>query len=76
MNLYTEKFNKKNCLVFKYMNIFISPQLIFTYYNLNFFVYIYSKIPMKFWQCQIGKDCVMPGLYAMVGAAAVLGGVT
>lgn len=29
-----------------------------------------------FWNCQIGKDCVMPGLYAMVGAAAVLGGVT
>jgi len=28
------------------------------------------------WSCQIGKDCVMPGLYAMVGAAAVLGGVT
>ncbi|CAD5211018.1 unnamed protein product [Bursaphelenchus okinawaensis] len=28
------------------------------------------------WNCQIGKDCVMPGLYAMVGAAAVLGGVT
>ncbi|KAK0393849.1 hypothetical protein QR680_000430 [Steinernema hermaphroditum] len=28
------------------------------------------------WTCQIGKDCVMPGLYAMVGAAAVLGGVT
>uniref|UniRef100_A0A915EHK8 Chloride channel protein n=1 Tax=Ditylenchus dipsaci TaxID=166011 RepID=A0A915EHK8_9BILA len=30
----------------------------------------------EFWSCQIGKDCVMPGLYAMVGAAAVLGGVT
>ncbi|KAJ1364632.1 hypothetical protein KIN20_024761 [Parelaphostrongylus tenuis] len=29
-----------------------------------------------YWSCQIGKDCVMPGLYAMVGAAAVLGGVT
>ncbi|VDK26334.1 unnamed protein product [Anisakis simplex] len=28
------------------------------------------------WACQIGKDCVMPGLYAMVGAAAALGGVT
>lgn len=28
------------------------------------------------WTCQIGKDCVMPGLYAMVGAAAVLGGVS
>ncbi|KAF8360506.1 clh-5, partial [Pristionchus pacificus] len=26
--------------------------------------------------CQIGKDCMMPGLYAMVGAAAVLGGMT
>ncbi|KAK6738639.1 hypothetical protein RB195_020634 [Necator americanus] len=30
----------------------------------------------SYWSCQIGKDCVMPGLYAMVGAAAVLGGVT
>uniref|UniRef100_A0A7E4VSU9 Chloride channel protein n=1 Tax=Panagrellus redivivus TaxID=6233 RepID=A0A7E4VSU9_PANRE len=29
-----------------------------------------------YWACQIGKDCVMPGLYAMVGAAAVLGGIT
>nr|CAD2158905.1 unnamed protein product [Meloidogyne enterolobii] len=28
------------------------------------------------WMCRIGRDCVMPGLYAMVGAAAVLGGVT
>ena len=28
------------------------------------------------WDCQIGRDCAMPGLYAMVGAAAVLGGVT
>jgi chloride channel 3/4/5 len=28
------------------------------------------------WACQIGRDCAMPGLYAMVGAAAVLGGVT
>ncbi|CAD6198725.1 unnamed protein product [Caenorhabditis auriculariae] len=30
----------------------------------------------SYFTCQIGKDCVMPGLYAMVGAAAVLGGVT
>ncbi|CAO4365061.1 unnamed protein product [Caenorhabditis nigoni] len=30
----------------------------------------------EYFTCQIGKDCVMPGLYAMVGAAAVLGGVT
>ncbi|CAB3405309.1 unnamed protein product [Caenorhabditis bovis] len=29
-----------------------------------------------YFTCQVGKDCVMPGLYAMVGAAAVLGGVT
>lgn len=33
-------------------------------------------IQSSIWSCQIGKDCVMPGLYAMVGAAAVLGGVT
>ncbi|KAI3415371.1 hypothetical protein GPALN_004983 [Globodera pallida] len=30
----------------------------------------------ELWTCQIGRDCAMPGLYAMVGAAAVLGGVT
>ncbi|CAJ0601407.1 unnamed protein product [Cylicocyclus nassatus] len=30
----------------------------------------------SYWSCQNGKDCVMPGLYAMVEAAAVLGGVT
>lgn len=31
-----------------------------------------------FWSqhCDTGQECVMPGLYAMVGAAAVLGGVT
>uniref|UniRef100_A0AC35U3H2 Chloride channel protein n=1 Tax=Rhabditophanes sp. KR3021 TaxID=114890 RepID=A0AC35U3H2_9BILA len=32
--------------------------------------------PNSYFTCQIGKDCVMPGLYAMVGAASVLGGVT
>lgn len=26
--------------------------------------------------CSAGDDCITPGLYAMVGAAAVLGGVT
>ena len=26
--------------------------------------------------CSSGEDCITPGLYAMVGAAAVLGGVT
>lgn len=29
-----------------------------------------------FSHCKTGKECIMPGLYAMVGAAAVLGGVT
>ncbi|KAI1718411.1 voltage gated chloride channel domain-containing protein [Ditylenchus destructor] len=40
--------------------------------------YAFQQDPQygEFWACQIGKDCVMPGLYAMVGAAAVLGGVT
>ncbi|CAI4232802.1 unnamed protein product [Auanema sp. JU1783] len=33
-------------------------------------------ISSGFWSCRIGKDCVMPGLYAMVGAAAVLSGIT
>lgn len=27
-------------------------------------------------ECNTGDDCIQPGLYAMVGAAAVLGGVT
>lgn len=27
-------------------------------------------------ECASGDDCITPGLYAMVGAAAVLGGVT
>ncbi|CAG7836228.1 unnamed protein product, partial [Allacma fusca] len=27
-------------------------------------------------ECSAGEDCITPGLYAMVGAAAVLGGVT
>lgn len=27
-------------------------------------------------ECSTGDDCITPGLYAMVGAAAVLGGVT
>ncbi|MCP9263939.1 H(+)/Cl(-) exchange transporter 3 [Dirofilaria immitis] len=35
-----------------------------------------AEIHNTIWACQVGKDCVMPGLYAMVGAAAVLGGVT
>ncbi|EFX79887.1 hypothetical protein DAPPUDRAFT_319185 [Daphnia pulex] len=34
----------------------------------------------QFWafrgECSTGDDCITPGLYAMVGAAAVLGGVT
>jgi chloride channel 3/4/5 len=32
--------------------------------------------PDMFKHCDTGKECIMPGLYAMVGAAAVLGGVT
>lgn len=27
-------------------------------------------------ECSTGENCITPGLYAMVGAAAVLGGVT
>ncbi|RVE51055.1 hypothetical protein evm_004346 [Chilo suppressalis] len=36
----------------------------------------YSKIWLFSGECQTGVDCITPGLYAMVGAAAVLGGVT
>ncbi|XP_072931426.1 H(+)/Cl(-) exchange transporter 5 isoform X2 [Epargyreus clarus] len=36
----------------------------------------YSKIWLFSGECSTGDDCITPGLYAMVGAAAVLGGVT
>ncbi|XP_074105086.1 chloride channel protein 3 isoform X2 [Cotesia typhae] len=38
--------------------------------------YNYPHIWMFSEECTIGTDCITPGLYAMVGAAAVLGGVT
>ncbi|XP_031639514.1 H(+)/Cl(-) exchange transporter 5 isoform X2 [Contarinia nasturtii] len=38
--------------------------------------YNYSKIWIFSGECSTGDDCITPGLYAMVGAAAVLGGVT
>ncbi|KAG2466014.1 CLCN3 protein, partial [Polypterus senegalus] len=38
------------------------------YYHHDWFVF-------KEW-CEVGADCITPGLYAMVGAAACLGGVT
>jgi chloride channel 3/4/5 len=45
--------------------------------KVEYFTYSLQQIyPDSIWDCQIGRDCVMPGLYAMVGAAAVLGGVT
>ncbi|XP_028176992.1 H(+)/Cl(-) exchange transporter 3 isoform X4 [Ostrinia nubilalis] len=36
----------------------------------------HSKIWIFSGECSTGDDCITPGLYAMVGAAAVLGGVT
>lgn len=36
----------------------------------------YSKNWLTGGQCSVGDNCITPGLYAMVGAAAVLGGVT
>ncbi|XP_026331883.1 H(+)/Cl(-) exchange transporter 5 isoform X2 [Hyposmocoma kahamanoa] len=36
----------------------------------------YPKIWLFSGECPTGEDCITPGLYAMVGAAAVLGGVT
>ena len=36
----------------------------------------YPHIWMFSAECSTGKDCITPGLYSMVGAAAVLGGVT
>ncbi|CAG9840629.1 unnamed protein product [Diabrotica balteata] len=36
----------------------------------------YPKIWFFSGECSTGEDCITPGLYAMVGAAAVLGGVT
>lgn len=38
--------------------------------------YHYPKIWIFSGECSTGDDCITPGLYAMVGAAAVLGGVT
>ncbi|XP_045476056.1 H(+)/Cl(-) exchange transporter 5-like [Harmonia axyridis] len=38
--------------------------------------YYYPKSWMFTGECSTGDDCITPGLYAMVGAAAVLGGVT
>lgn len=38
--------------------------------------YNYPHIWMFSEECSMGVDCITPGLYAMVGAAAVLGGVT
>lgn len=38
--------------------------------------YNYPRIWLFSGECSTGDDCITPGLYAMVGAAAVLGGVT
>ncbi|XP_034255986.1 H(+)/Cl(-) exchange transporter 5 isoform X3 [Thrips palmi] len=38
--------------------------------------YNYPSIWLFSGECSTGKDCITPGLYSMVGAAAVLGGVT
>lgn len=38
--------------------------------------YNYPKIWIFSGECSTGDDCITPGLYAMVGAAAVLGGIT
>lgn len=38
--------------------------------------YNYPKNWIFSGECTTGVDCIQPGLYAMVGAAAVLGGVT
>ncbi|XP_018325354.1 H(+)/Cl(-) exchange transporter 5 isoform X2 [Agrilus planipennis] len=38
--------------------------------------YNYPKNPIFSGECSTGDDCITPGLYAMVGAAAVLGGIT
>lgn len=38
--------------------------------------FAYPKNLLFSGECSTGDDCITPGLYAMVGAAAVLGGVT
>ncbi|XP_077302121.1 chloride channel protein 3 isoform X2 [Arctopsyche grandis] len=38
--------------------------------------YNYPKIWLFSGECSTGDNCITPGLYAMIGAAAVLGGVT
>ncbi|XP_048005014.1 H(+)/Cl(-) exchange transporter 5 isoform X1 [Leguminivora glycinivorella] len=44
--------------------------------GVEYLAYKYSKIWLFSGECSTGDDCITPGLYAMVGAAAVLGGVT
>ena len=41
-----------------------------------FFASYYPEWPVFAGECSTGENCITPGLYAMVGAAAVLGGVT
>lgn len=43
---------------------------------MQMFASAYPRLWVFQGECVAGSDCITPGLYAMVGAAAVLGGVT
>ena len=50
----------------------LSPEL-----SLLLYIYsMYQKHPIFDNMCRSDQSCVEPGLYAMIGAAAALGGVT
>lgn len=61
MNVVKTGFNTNSCIVFE---------------GVEQLAYHYPKIWLFSGECSTGDDCITPGLYAMVGAAAVLGGVT
>ncbi|KAG7221471.1 hypothetical protein INR49_002446 [Caranx melampygus] len=66
--LYTALWQLALALIFKMMITVITFGMKLAYYNHDSFIF-------KGW-CSPGADCITPGLYAMVGAAACLGGVT
>lgn len=64
-------FENKNLCSIVALNVY--PNL---YIGMEQLAYNYPKIWIFSGECSTGDDCITPGLYAMVGAAAVLGGVT
>lgn len=65
--------NYQRSLAFEHANWW---QLFSLILGMEQLAYNYPKIWIFSGECSTGDDCITPGLYAMVGAAAVLGGVT